>query len=61
MWSLLYVIAVNFAGVGLEADGLRKEVTSGKLVTGLLNLTVKRKTAAKALTSWPLSAISFLR
>ncbi len=60
--SLLYVISDNFEGAEFEASRLRQEVTSvGKLVSGLLNSTVKRKTAAKTLISCLLSAISFLR
>ena len=42
--SLLYVISDNFADATAEAERLRDEVTRvGKLVTGLLNSTVRRR------------------
>ena len=42
--SLLYVISDNFTDPTAEAERLRDEVTRvGKLVTGLLNSTVRRR------------------
>ena len=42
--SLLYVLSDNFAEAAAEAERLRDEVTRvGKLVTGLLNSTVRRR------------------
>ena len=46
--SLLYVITDNFPVVAVEADRLRLEtVTVGKLITGLLNSTTRRKLTPK--------------
>jgi hypothetical protein len=42
--SLLYVVSDNFAEASAEAEHRRDEVTRvGKLVTGLLNSTVRRR------------------
>src|SRR5207244_5632917 len=42
--SLLYVVSDNFAEATAEAERLRDEVTRvGKLVTGLLDATVRRR------------------
>jgi four helix bundle protein len=60
--SLLYVISDNFPQASSEGERLRGEVTHvGKLVTGLLNSTMRRKKGAKAIISHLLSAISFVR
>ncbi len=48
--SLLYVIADNYRESAAEAESLRGQAVSvGKLVTGLLNSTTKRKLTPKAL------------
>ena len=59
--SLLYVISDNFAEAAAEAKNLLEETNSvGKLVTGLLNSTVRRRgIASQALLSL-LIPISFL-
>ena len=42
--SLLYVISDNFVEAAAEAERLRQETTTvGKLVTGLLNSTIRRR------------------
>jgi len=59
--SLLYVLSDNFAEAAAEAERLRDEVTRvGKLVTGLLNSTVRRRgIAARGIVAL-LSTISYL-
>ena len=59
--SLLYVVSDNFTDATAEAERLRDEVTSvGKLVTGLLNSTVRRRgIAARGIVAL-LSPISYL-
>ena len=59
--SLLYVISDNFTEAAAEAERLRDEVTRvGKLVTGLLNSTVRRRgIAARGIVAL-LSPISYL-
>jgi four helix bundle protein len=59
--SLLYVVSDNFAEATAEAERLRDEVTTvGKLVTGLLNSTVRRRgIAARGIVAL-LSTISYL-
>jgi four helix bundle protein len=59
--SLLYVISDNFTDATAEAERLRDEVTRvGKLVTGLLNSTVRRRgIAARGIVAL-LSPISYL-
>jgi four helix bundle protein len=42
--SLLYVVSDNFADVSADAERLREQAkTVGKLITGLLNSTVRRR------------------
>ena len=59
--SLLYVISDNFTDATAEAERLRDEVTRvGKLVTGLLNSTVRRRgIAARGIVAL-FSPISYL-
>jgi len=59
--SLLYVVSDNFAEATAEAERLRDEVTRvGKLVTGLLNSTVRRRgIAARGIVAL-LTPISYL-
>jgi four helix bundle protein len=59
--SLLYVISDNFTDATAEAERLRDEVTRvGKLVTGLLNSTARRRgIAARGIVAL-LSPISYL-
>ena len=59
--SLLYVISDNFTDATAEAERLRDEMTSvGKLVTGLLNSTVRRRGfAARGIVAL-LSPITYL-
>lgn len=57
--SLLYVISDNYAEGAAEAERLRSQaITVGKLVTGLLNSTTKRKFTQKTLL-WPFLASIF--
>ena len=60
--SLLYVVSDNFAEATAEAERLRDEVTRvGKLVTGLLNSTVRRRGIVTACDPRSLlSSISYL-
>ena len=59
--SLLYVVSDNFAEAAAEAERLRDEVTRvGKLVTGLLNSTVKRRGIVPRAILAVLSPISYL-
>ncbi len=59
--SLLYVISDNFTEAIAEAERLRDEVTTvGKLVTGLLNSTVKRRGIAARGIIALLTPISYL-
>ena len=59
--SLLYVISDNFTDATAEAERLRDEVTRvGKLVTGLLNSTVRRRGIATRGIVALLTPISYL-
>jgi hypothetical protein len=59
--SLLYVVSDNFAEASAEAERLRDEVTRvGKLVTGLLNSTVRRRGIVPCAILAVLSPISYL-
>lgn len=59
--SLLYVVSDNFAEAKAEAERLRHEVTTvGKLVTGLLNSTVRRRGIVPRAILAVLSPISYL-
>ena len=59
--SLLYVVSDNFAEATAEAERLRDEVTRvGKLVTGLLNSTVRRRCIVPRAILALLSPISYL-
>ena len=59
--SLLYVISDNFGEVAAEAEQLREETNRvGKLVTGLLNSTVRRRGIASQAIFSLLSPISYL-
>jgi four helix bundle protein len=59
--SLLYVVSDNFAEATAEAERLRDEVTRvGKLVTGLLNSTVRRRGIVPRAILAVLSPISYL-
>ena len=59
--SLLYVVCDNFAEAAAEAERLRDEVTRiGKLVTGLLNSTIRRRGIVPRAILAVLSAISYL-
>ena len=59
--SLLYVVSDNFAEATSEAERLRDEVTTaGKLVTGLLNSTVRRRGIVPRAILAVLSPISYL-
>ncbi len=59
--SLLYVVSDNFAEAAAEAERLRDEVTRvGKLVTGLLNSTVRRRGIVPRAILAVLSPISYL-
>src|SRR6266446_7880577 len=59
--SLLYVVSDNFAEPAREAERLRDEVTRvGKLVTGLLNSTVRRRGIVPRAILAVLSPISYL-
>ena len=59
--SLLYVISDNFTDATAEAERLRDEVTRvGKLVTGLLNSTVRRRGIATRGIVAMLTPISYL-
>lgn len=50
--SLLYVISDNFVEAAAEAERLRQETTTvGKLVTGLLNSTIRRRLVARVRSS----------
>ena len=52
--SLLYVISDNFAEAAAEAERLRQETTTvGKLVTGLLNSTIRRRGLVARVRSSP--------
>ena len=59
--SLLYVISDNFTDATAESERLRDELTSvGRLVTGLLNSTVRRRgIAARGIVAL-LSPITYL-
>jgi hypothetical protein len=59
--SLLYVVSDNFAEASAEAEHRRDEVTRvGKLVTGLLKSTVKRRGIVPRAILAVLSPISYL-
>ena len=59
--SLLYVISDNYAEATEEAERLRDEVTRvGKLVTGLLNSTVRRRGIVPRAILAVLGPISYL-
>ena len=59
--SLLYVISDNFAEAAAEAEDLREETNRvGKLVTGLLSSTVRRRGIASQAIFALLSPISYL-
>ena len=59
--SLLYIISDNFTDATAEAERLRDEVTRvGKLVTGLLNSTVRRRGIATRGIVALLTPISYL-
>jgi hypothetical protein len=59
--SLLYVVSDNFAEATEEAERLRDEVTRvGKLVTGLLKSTVRRRGIVPCAILAVLSPISYL-
>src|SRR5438094_2452659 len=59
--SLLYVISDNYAEAAAEAERLRDEVTRvGKLVTGLLNSTVRRRGIVPRAILAVFSPISYL-
>lgn len=59
--SLLYVIADNFAEAAVEAERLRVETNNvGKLVTGLLNSTSRRRGTIRGAIVTVLSPISYL-
>ena len=59
--SLLYVISDNFTDATAESERLRDEVTRvGKLVTGLLNSTVRRRDMVPRAILAVLSPISYL-
>ncbi len=52
--SLLYVISDNFVEAAGEAERLRQETTTvGKLVTGLLNSTIRRRGLVARVRSSP--------
>jgi 23S rRNA-intervening sequence protein len=52
--SLLYVISDNFVEAVAEAERLRQETTTvGKLVTGLLNSTIRRRGLVARVRSSP--------
>jgi len=52
--SLLYVISDNFVEAATEAERLRQETTTvGKLVTGLLNSTIRRRGLVARVRSSP--------
>ena len=52
--SLLYVISDNFVEAAAEAERLRQETTTvGKLVTGLLNSTIRRRGLVARVRSSP--------
>ena len=57
--SLLYVVADNFPAVRADADGLRNDtVAAGKLVSGLLASTEKRRGGITRLLSAFLALVS---
>lgn len=57
--SLLYVISDNFVEPAAEAERLRQETTTvGKLVTGLLNSTIRRRGLVARVRSSPRSVQS---
>lgn len=59
--SLLYVVSDNFPEAATEAEHLRVEVTRvGKLVTGLLSSTVRRRGIVPRAILAVLSPISYL-
>ena len=59
--SLLYVVSDNFGEATAEAERLRDEVARvGKLVTGLLNSTVRRRGIVPRAILAVLSPISYL-
>jgi four helix bundle protein len=59
--SLLYVVSDNFAEATAEAERLRDDVTRvGKLVTGLLNSTARRRGIVPRAILAVLSPISYL-
>jgi four helix bundle protein len=59
--SLLYVISDNFAEASAEAGRLREETNRvGKLITGLLNSTVRRRGIVPRAVLALLSPISYL-
>ena len=52
--SLLYVISDNFVEAAAEAERLRQQTTTvGKLVTGLLNSTIRRRSLVARVRSSP--------
>ncbi len=60
--SLLYVVEDNFPGAGAEAANLRAQTIGvGKLITGLLNSTTRRKNIPKTVVSYLLSTICLLK
>jgi four helix bundle protein len=59
--SLLYVVSDNFAEAAPQAECLREEAKKvGKLVTGLLNSTVRRRGIVSRTTLALISPISYL-
>lgn len=59
--SLLYVVSDNFVGSATAAENLRMDSsTVGKLVTGLLNSTVRRRSTIKGAIVALLTPISYV-
>ena len=59
--SLLYVVSDNFPEASVDSERLREEAKIvGKLVTGLLNSTVRRRSAVSGAILALLTPISYL-